>query len=93
MRHDGEPRLLPLEGAKGGLAIAKGIFGRYFHLPGCTFLLIPDPRFGLCFRIHISGGIGCFSATVDEAVDEFKLFIHVQRLMEAPDIVTSGPSL
>jgi hypothetical protein len=52
--------------------------------------MIPDPRFGLAFRIHKACGIGCLSATVDKAVEKFKLFIHVQRLMEDPDIVLPG---
>jgi hypothetical protein len=66
-----------LERAQGGLAIANGIFRRYFYLQGCAFSLIPDPRFGFLFGIDISGTIGCLSATVDEAVEKFKSFIHV----------------
>ncbi len=46
--------------------------------------MLLDPRFGLGFRIHKACGISCLSATVDEAVEKFKLFIHVQSLMEVP---------
>ncbi len=88
--HQVEPRFLLLEGTPGRFAIANWIFGRRFHLRGYTFPMIPDPRFGFLFRIHASGGIGCSSATVDEAIDEFKYFFHVQRLLEAPCMNITG---
>ena len=40
--------------------------------------MVPDPRFGFLFRIHVSSGIDCFPATVDETVEKLKLFIHIQ---------------
>ena len=52
--------------------------------------MIPDPRCGLGFRIHKACGISCLSATVDEAVEKFKLFIHGMRLAEVHDVAMPG---
>lgn len=90
--HHVEPRFLLLEWAPGSKAIANRIFGRYFHLRSYAFPMIPYPRFGFLFRIHISGAIGGFTATVDEAIDEAKLFFHVNRPMKASGIVSPDTS-
>ena len=55
--------------------------------------MIPEPRFGFGLGIHKACGICCLSATVDEAIEKFKLFIHVQRLMEAPTLCRRVPVL
>jgi hypothetical protein len=78
-----EPWLLPLERAQGSLAIANRIFGGDFNFRGRTFTMIPDPSFGFGLGIHKAGGVGCLSAAVDEAVEKFKLFIHIQILRKA----------
>jgi hypothetical protein len=83
---------LPLKGAQGGLAIANGIFWGDFNFRGQTFPMIPEPRFGFGLGIHKACGISCLSATVDKAIEKFKLFIHVQRLMEASGTMWRGSS-
>ncbi|GEM_PF-6855368 len=62
---------------------AYGIFGRRFHRSGCAFLMICNPRFGFLLRICKARVIGCFTAAVDEAVDELKSLGHVQCLLNA----------
>ena len=93
MRQKVEPGLLPLKGAQGGLAITNGILGGDFNFRGQTFPMIPDPRFGLGLGIHKACAVSCLSATVDKAVEKFKFFIHVQRLMEAPTLCRRVPVL
>jgi len=92
VRQKVEPGLLPLKGAQGGLAITNGIFGGDFNFFGRTFPMISDPRFGLGLGIHKTCTVSCLSATVDKAVEKFKLFIHVQRLMEASGTMWRGSS-
>jgi hypothetical protein len=83
---------LPLKGAQGGLAIANGIFRGDFNFRGQTFPMIPEPSFGFGFGIHKACGVSCLSATVDKAVEKFKLFIHIIRVMEASGAMWRGSS-
>lgn len=87
MTHHVKPRLLLLEGTPGSPAIANRIVGRYFHLGNCTVPMILCPGFGFLLGIHVSGGISCFAATVDETIQEFKFFFHVRLPMEASSSV------
>ena len=45
--------------------------------------MICNPRFGFLLRICKARVIGCFSAAVDETVDELKSSGHVQGLLKA----------
>jgi len=55
--------------------------------------MIPDPRLGFGLSVHKACTVGCLSATVDKAVEKFKLFIHVQRLIEVPTLCCRFPVL
>jgi hypothetical protein len=82
-RNKGKPRLLPLERAQGGLAIANGIVGRDFYFRGYLFLMISDPRFGFNLGINKACRVGCLSPAVNKAEEKFELFIHIQSLRKA----------